>query len=109
LAGHAKEGTMQALTLCLLFLAGTLFLAPGVALSRQSGIFRKIAVTRMPKHPGADRAQRPIPRTVNTVSTISTIHIAQTNTSQHQFSTAMAAFAIVLAASKNRGRPEASQ
>jgi hypothetical protein len=106
LAGHAKEGTMQVFTLCLLFLAGGLFLVPGVALSRQSRILRTIAVIRMPKHPGADRAQRPISRTVNTVSSI---HISQNNTGQYHFSTAMAASAIVIQASKNRGRPEASQ
>jgi hypothetical protein len=106
LAGHAKEGTMQVFTLCLLFLAGALFLAPGVALSRQSRILHNIAVSRMPKYPGADRAQCPISRSVNTVSTIT---ISQNNTGQYHFSTAMAASAIAFQASKNRRRPEASQ
>jgi hypothetical protein len=105
----AKEGIMQVFTLCFLFLAASLLLVPGIALSRQSGNFRNTAASSMSRrmsrsmsiHQAADREQWPI-RTAN---------IFQQNFSSKRLSIAAALAVDVVErnASKIGGRPKASQ
>jgi hypothetical protein len=97
----AKEGIMQVFTLCFLFLAASFLLVPGIALLRQSSSFRNTAAGSMSEYPGADREQSPI----------RIAGIFQQNSSSNRLSiaAAMTSFVIACHASKNRGRPEASQ
>lgn len=96
---------MQVFTLCFLFLAASLLLAPGIAFSNQASRLRNTAAGNSFNHQGVDREQGPI-RIAN---------ISQQNFSNSRASTAIAiamtavAMAMAHHASKIGGRPEASQ
>ena len=95
---------MQVFTLCLLLLAAGFMLAPGIMVSRRSGIFAKTAAIRSSIRSGANREYRPIrsaghsPQiSVKTGSRPATAHAPVVYHASSNFT------------AKNRGRPEASQ
>jgi hypothetical protein len=92
---------MQVFTLCFLFLAVGVSLAPGITLSKRFSVFRWHLAISKSKHQSADRK----PGLIRGAST------SLQNFSEGRFpATAIAAAAAAaFRASQNRGRPEASQ
>lgn len=100
---------MQVFTLCFLFLAASLLLVPGIALSRQSSHLRNTAASSISEYQGADREQGPIRLASIFQQNFSNNFSKKISGNRALSAVAMAIDAIARHAARIGGRPKASQ